>query len=153
MLVLILGLLGVLGAPTTPAPTVAQATQTLMATPAPAGVVAEIQAALELARQRFEARDAAGVLALVSDRYRSSGVTKSAVREQLLAIFAVNQELRARVTLDQVQTVDGKTWFYTTGDVSGRVPFMGWLPVARWERQPEVATLEGSSWRLFGFQD
>jgi hypothetical protein len=153
LVALTVGLIGGLGSITSPAATATPPPGTPVAAPAPAGVVAEIEAAVEAGRQRFEARDAAGVLASVSDQYRSGGFTKAAVREQLLAMFAVYQELRARVIVDQVQVVDGKIWLYTTGDVSGRLPFMGRVSVLRWERQPEVARREGSSWRLFGFQD
>jgi hypothetical protein len=153
LVALAVGLVGAPGSLATPAAPARQTSGTPLASPSPPAVVAEIQAAVEGARQRFEARDAGGVLACISDKYRSGGLTKAAVREQLLAIFAVYQELRARVTVDQVQTVDGSTWLYTTGDISGRVPFMGRVTVLKWERQPEVARLEGSSWRLYGFQD
>jgi hypothetical protein len=124
-----------------------------VALPADPAVTAEIARLLELARQRFEARDAPGVLAHVSEQYRSAGVTKSAVREQLLAMFGLYQELRARVRLDAVEVVDGATWLYTTGEVSGRLPLMGWMPVLTWQREPEVVRREGTQLRLFGFQD
>jgi hypothetical protein len=120
---------------------------------APAGVTAEIRAAVERARGRFEARDAAGVLANVSEHYRSAGVTKAAVRQQLLAMFAVYEELRVRVRVDRVEVVDGRTEIFTTGDVSGRMPFVGWVTVLTWENQPEVARHENGVWRLIGFQD
>src|SRR5439155_19792283 len=118
LVALAVGLVGAPGSLATPAAPATQTSGTPLASPSPPAVVAEIQAAVEGARQRFEARDAGGVLACVSDQYRSGGLTKAAVREQLLAIFAVYQELRARVTVDQVQTVDGSTWLYTTGDIS-----------------------------------
>src|SRR4029453_9036423 len=47
--------------------------------------VSELGPVVERARQRFEARDAAGVLAHVSDQYGSGGVTKADLRQQLLA--------------------------------------------------------------------
>src|SRR5262245_6927897 len=53
----------------------------LIAWPVPPQVTAEIQGAVEEARRRFEARDVAGVLARVSDQYRSSGFTKASLRE------------------------------------------------------------------------
>ena len=124
-----------------------------VAVPAPPEVTAEIARLVEVARQRFEARDAAGVLAHVSEQYRSAGVTKSAVRQQLLAMFGLYQELRARVSVDAVEVVDGATWLYTTGEVAGRLPLMGWMPVLSWQREPEVVRREGSTLRLFGFQD
>jgi len=124
-----------------------------VALPADPAVTAEVARLIEIARQRFEARDAAGVLAHVSEQYRSAGVTKSAVREQLLAMFGLYQELRARVRLDAVEVVDGATWLYTTGEVSGRLPLMGWMPVLTWQREPEVVRREGTQLRLFGFQD
>lgn len=124
-----------------------------VAQPADPAVIAEIARLIEIARQRFEARDAAGVLVHVSERYRSAGFTKSAVRQQLLAMFGLYQELRARVSLDAVEIVDGATWLYTTGEVSGRLPLMGWTPVLTWQREPEVVRREGTELRLFGFQD
>jgi hypothetical protein len=129
----------------TPAPVVA--------TPAPSAVVAELRAAIEVARQRFEARDRAGVLASVSERYRSAGLTKAAVGEQLSAMFALYQELRARVTVDRVEMVGGGAHVYTTGEVTGRLPFVGWVIVLAWQGEPEVARREAAGWRLFGFQD
>ena len=93
------------------------------------------------------------MLAYVSEQYRSAGFTKSAVRQQLLAMFGLYQELRARVSVDAVQVVDGATWLYTTGEVSGRLPLMGWMTVLTWQREPEVVRREGTQFRLFGFQD
>jgi hypothetical protein len=121
--------------------------------PAAPEVTREVGRLVEAARQRFEARDAAGVLAYVSEQYRSAGLTKAAVRQQLLAMFAIYEALRARVVVERVDVVDGATWVYTTGEVSGRLPMMGWLSVLTWTREPEVVRLEGGTWRLVGFQD
>jgi hypothetical protein len=123
------------------------------ATPAPAELITEVRATLEDARRRFEARDLNGVLSYVSERYRSAGVTKPALREHLAAMFAVYDDLRARVALDAVQLVDGAPWVYTTGQLSGRLPLVGPAPVLNWQRQPEILRREGRAWRLFGFQD
>jgi hypothetical protein len=129
------------------------AARSTVATPAPPKVAAEIRTALEAARQRFEARDRAGVLVSVSERYRSAGLTKAAVREQLNAMFALYQELRARVTVDRVEMVGAQARIYTSGEVSGRLPLMGWVLVLTWQDEPEVARREAAGWRLFGFQD
>jgi hypothetical protein len=126
---------------------------TVVATPASPQVIAELSSAVEQARGRFEARDAAGVLAWVSDRYRSSGVTKAGVREQLNAMFALYTQLKARVTVTRVAMVQGDAWVYTTGEITGRVPVLGWVTVLSWEAEPEVARREATGWRLFGFQD
>jgi hypothetical protein len=132
----------------------APAPPTVVAAPAPPEVVVALQRAVEAARQRFEARDLVGVLASVSEQYRSAGLTKAAVRDQLNAMFALYQELRARVTLDRVEMVaGGGARVYTSGEVSGRLPFMGWLTVLTWQGEPEVARREAAGWRLFGFQD
>jgi len=144
---LTLATLGVLSAGPAPAP------PPKVATPAAPEVVAEVNRLVEAARQRFEARDTAGVLTYVSEQYRSGGLTKGDVRQQLLAMFGLYQEVRARVSVDAVQVVDGATWLYTTGEVSGRLPFMGWMPVLAWQREPEVVRREGAQLRLFGFQD
>ena len=126
---------------------------TVVATPASPEVVAELQRAIEQARLRFEARDVAGVLASVSERYRSSGMTKAAVRDQLTGMFALYQQLRARVSVDRVAMVDDTAWVYTTGEVTGRLPVVGWVTVLAWQAEPEVARREAPGWRLFGFQD
>jgi hypothetical protein len=123
------------------------------AAPAPPRVAAELGAALERARERFEARDLAGVLAGVSEQYRSAGLTKAAVREQLAAMFALYSQLRARVTIDRVEMVDGHAWIYTSGEVTGRLPLLGWVTVLVWQGEPEVARREPAGWRLFGHQD
>jgi hypothetical protein len=121
--------------------------------PAPPEVVGELRRAVEQARQRFEARDAGALLATVSEQYRSEGVTKPALRQQILGIYALYDVLRARVAVDQVELVEGTAWVYTTGDVSGVLPVLGRVTVLAWERQPEVARREGVAWKLFGFQD
>lgn len=131
----------------------AQATTPRVATLAPPATVGELSALVEQARSRFVARDAAGVLAHVADNYRSAGVTKPALRQQLLALYSIYDAVRARVQVDRVQLVDGDAWIYTTGEISGHFPLVGWTTVLSWEREPEVARRQGSVWRLVGFQD
>lgn len=134
-------------------PARAQAPATVVSTPAPPQVVAELRAAVEHARQQVEARDQASLLASVSEQYRSSGLTKAAVRDQLGAMFGLYQQLQARVTLDRVAMVEGRAWIYTTGEVTGRLPVLGWVTVLAWQAEPEVLRREATGWRLFGFQD
>jgi len=134
-------------APAAPAP------QPKIARPAPPALIAELRPIVESARQRFEARDAAGVLTNVSDQYRSSGLTKTGLREQLLSMFALYDTMRVRLSIDRVDLVDGAVWVYTSGEVTGRLPLLGWMRVLAWQGQPEVARREGAVWRLFGFQD
>jgi len=134
------------GMPATPAPGAPGAQA------APPDLVSELGPVVEHARQRFEARDAAGVLAHVSEQYRSGGLTKADLRQQLLAMFALYEVLRARVIIDNVQVVDGAVWVYTSGEVSGRLPFVGWVTVLTWQNEPEVTRREDAGWRLFGFQ-
>ncbi len=124
-----------------------------VAVPAPPATVGELGALVEQARARFVARDAAGVLAHVAENYRSAGMTKSAVRDQLLVLYSLYDALRARVQVDQVQLVDGDAWIYTTGEIAGRLPVVGWVTVLSWQREPEVARRQGAGWRLIGFQD
>jgi hypothetical protein len=126
---------------------------TRVAVPAPPGTVAELSSLVEQARQRFVARDAAGVLAHLADNYRSGGLTKPGVRQQLLTLYSLYDALRARVQVDQVDVVDGDAWVYTTGEVAGHLPVVGWITVFSWQREPEVARREGAAWRLVGFQD
>ena len=124
-----------------------------VATPAPPGTAVALGAVVEQVRQRFVAKDAAGVLAHVADNYRSGGFTKPDVRQQLLALYSLYETLRARVQVDHVEIVDGDMWFYTTGEVTGRLPVVGWVTVLAWHREPEVARRQGEVWRLVGFQD
>ena len=120
---------------------------------APPELVGELRPVVDQARQRFEARDLAGVLAHVSEQYRSGGLTKADVRQQLLAMFSLYEVLRARVRIDNVQVTDGVVWVYTSGEVTGRLPLMGWVSVLTWQNEPEVARREEAGWRLFGFQN
>ena len=120
---------------------------------APPELVSELRPFIDQARQRFEARDLAGVLAHVSEQYRSGGLTKADVRQQLLAMFSVYEVLRARVRIDNVQVTDGVVWVYTSGEVTGRLPLAGWMTVLTWQNEPEVARREEAGWRLFGFQN
>lgn len=124
-----------------------------IATPAPPGTAEELSVLVEQARQRFVARDAAGVLVHVAENYRSSGVTKAGVRQHLLTLYSLYEALRARVQVDHVEMVDGDVWFYTTGEITGRLPLVGWVTVLAWQREPEVARRQGAVWQLVGFQD
>src|SRR5262245_44789217 len=68
-------------------------------------LVGELSPVIERARQRFEARDADGVLAHVSEQYRSGGLTKADLRQQLLAMFELYETLRVRVSINSAQPV------------------------------------------------
>ena len=120
---------------------------------APRSVVAELRDALGHATERLQARDEAGVLGHVSDRYRSGSLTKPAIREQLHALFGVYDSLRAKVQIDEVRAVGEEAWVYSTGEVSGRVRGLGmWMPIFAWRREPEIARREQGVWRLYGDQ-
>jgi len=119
--------------------------------PVPESTRRELQQALAAATDRFQAMDTAGVLAHVSDRYRNGPITKASIREQLLALFALYDTLRARVRVEDIRMVDGAAWVYSTGEVSGRLRGVGvWTTVLSWEREPEVARRERNVWRLLG---
>lgn len=120
---------------------------------APAEMVRELQAALAQAVQRFEARDVAGVLSYVSDQYRTGPLTKAGIREELIAIYSLYDLVRARIRIDEVRMVDGRAWVYSTGEVSGRLLWVGtWVAFLSWEHELEVARREAGGWRLFGYQ-
>jgi hypothetical protein len=120
---------------------------------APAGVVREVEAGLAQAVQRFEARDVAGVLALVSEQYRTGPLTKAGIREQLQATYALYDSVKANVRIDEVRMVGEQVWVYSTGEVSGRLRLLGTPMVfLSWERELEVVRREGGTWRLFGYQ-
>jgi hypothetical protein len=121
--------------------------------PAPASVVAEIRQALDDAIRRVEAMDEPGVLAHVSGQYRTGPMTKATLREQLRALFAVHDQIRASVRIDEVRIVGDHAWVYSTGDVTGRLRWVGTtVPVLVWERELEVVRREAGRWRLFGYQ-
>ena len=121
--------------------------------PAPPDVVAELQQEAAAAIQRFERMDLAGLLDDVSDRYRSGPLTKPLIRQQLVAMFAAHDALRAHVRIEEIRMIGDRAWIYSTGEVTGRVRFLG-TPVTlfTWERAPEVAWREGGRWRLIGDQ-
>jgi hypothetical protein len=132
------------------APVVARA---LPGVPAPPQTIAELRGTLTAAVGRFEAHDAAGVLAHVSERYRTSPMTKPLLRDQLAALFGLYDAVRARVDLDDVRMVGDQAWFWSTGEVTGRLALVGqWMPVLAWERELEVARREDGRWRLYGYQ-
>jgi hypothetical protein len=120
---------------------------------APAETVQALQSALRAAVRRFEARDVAGVLGYVSDQYRTGPFTKAVVREQLMAMYSLYDNLTARVAIDDVRMVDGHAWVYSTGEISGQLRLIGGRAVIlSWRRELEVARREGGEWRLFGYQ-
>ena len=129
----------------------------LAATPpgiaAPAQVVRELREALAQAVQRFEAKDAPGVLTHVSDQYWTGPLTKAAIRAQILALFQIYEVLQARVRIDDVRMVGEHAWVYSSGEVTGRLPILGsWMSLYGWERELEVARREGGTWRVYGYQ-
>jgi hypothetical protein len=120
---------------------------------APAGVVRDVEAGLAKAVQRFEARDVAGVLAQVSEQYRTGPITKAVIRDQLLATYGLYDSVRAKVRIDEVRMVGEHAWVYSTGEVSGRLRLLGTPMVfLSWARELEVVRREGGAWRLFGYQ-
>jgi acetyl-CoA carboxylase alpha subunit len=67
--------------------------------------------------------------------------------------YGVNDAVRARVRLDEVQMVGEHAWVYSTAEVSGRLRFVGaWVVLLSWQRELEVARREAGAWRLFGYQ-
>lgn len=121
------------------------------ATAAPEPVTRELHQALAAATARFQALDSPGVLAHVSEQYRNGPFTKAALREHLLALFALHDAVRARIRVDEIRLVDGAAWVYSTGEISGRLRGLGvWTSALTWEREPDVARREHGAWRLVG---
>jgi hypothetical protein len=119
--------------------------------PAPAPTVAEIRHALDEATRRFNARDATGVLAYVSEAYRTGSLSKAGISEQLRAFFLVNEQVAARVHIDSARAAGDTVWVYTSGDVAGRPRWLSrMIPMLSWERELEVARREKEGWRLIG---
>jgi hypothetical protein len=120
---------------------------------APAETVRMLQATLGQAVQRFEALDMSGVLTYVSDQYRTGPLTKPAMRDQLIALYGIYDAVSARIRVDDVRMVGEHAWVYSTGEVSGRLRFLGtWIVFLSWEHELEVARQEAGGWRLFGYQ-
>ena len=121
--------------------------------PAPRKVILELQQALAQAIARFQAMDEAGVLSHVSDRYRTDTLTKAGIRDQVRVMFSLYDTLRAQVRIDEARTAGEQAWVYSTGEVSGRLRWIGaWTPILSWQREPEVAQREQGVWRLYGYQ-
>lgn len=121
--------------------------------PAPPEVACEIRAAVALAVRRVEIKDLEGVMALVSEEYRTGYLTKGAVRAQLQAIFQLYEALSVRVRVEEVRLVGEHAWIVSRGDVFGRLPLLGrWTTVLSWERELEIARREAGGWRLYGYQ-
>ena len=130
-----------------------QAGKVLPWDPAPRRVIVELQQALAHASERFQAMDEAGVLSHVSDHYRTDPLTKATIREQLRVMFALYDTLRAQVRIDAARTAGDQAWVYSTGEVSGRLRWLGtWTPILAWQHEPEVARREQGVWRLYGYQ-
>jgi hypothetical protein len=121
--------------------------------PASPNVALELQLALTLAIERFQAMDRTGVLSNISNQYRSDSLTKAAIDEQLRAMFALYDIVRAQVRIDEVRTAGEQARVYSTGEISGRLRGLGvWMSVLSWKREPEVARREQGVWRLYGDQ-
>jgi hypothetical protein len=134
----------------TPAPSVPDPRPGIAAPPA---VVEEIRATIARAVERFQARDVEGVLAHISEAYWTGPFGKRSVRSQLLALYQVNQQVRAQVRLDEVRLVGTHAWVWTTGEVTGQLAVVGqWLGLFTWQRELEIARREQGVWRLYGYQ-
>ncbi len=121
--------------------------------PASPKVALELQVALTVAIERFQAMDRAAVLSNISNQYRTDSVTKPAIADQLRVMFALYDRVRAQVHLDEVRTAGEHAWVYSTGEVSGRLRGLGtWMPILSWKHEPEVARREQGVWRLYGYQ-
>jgi hypothetical protein len=119
--------------------------------PVPPELVAEVHRTLAEAIRRFEAMDEDGVLAYVSERYRSGPLTKAALRQQLRAMFSTSDALRARVRILEIRMIDGRLWMSSSGDVTGRLRFLGTqVSILAWTEAWDVAWLENGRWLLIG---
>ena len=55
--------------------------------------------------------------------------------------------------IDDVRMVGEHAWVYSTGEVTGRLRWLGGsVPVLSWQRELEVARRENGRWRLYGDQ-
>jgi hypothetical protein len=121
--------------------------------PVSAAIRADIDGTVRRAVERVQARDLAGVLARVSERYRTANLTKPVLRDQLATLFALYDALRVRVRVDDMRAVGDTVWVYSTGELSGRLAGLGqWMSILDWVQEPEVVRLEEGIWRLWGHQ-
>ena len=121
--------------------------------PASRNVVLELQQALAVAIERFQAMDLAGVLSHISNQYRTDSLTKAAIGEQLRVMFALCDTVRTEVRIDEVRIAGEQAWVYSTGEISGRLRGLGtWTSLLSWKNEPEVARREQGVWRLYGDQ-
>ena len=145
--------LGLFGALALAAGALAQSPPVLPGGPPPAEVERELRAAIALAIHRFEAKDLEGLLALVSDEYRTGYLTKGTLRAQLLGMFQLYETLKTNVRVEEIRLVGEHAWVVSSGEVLGRLPLLGrWMTVLAWERELEVARREAGGWRLYGYQ-
>ena len=136
-----------------PVSALAQDSSALPGSPAPARIVAEVQQAVDAAVARFQAMDEPGLLALVSDEYRTGSLTKAGIADQLRAVFSLHDQVKASVRIDAVRMVGDQAWVYSSGVVTGRLRLLGGsTPAASWTRELEIARREDGRWRLFGYQ-
>src|SRR5437867_11504441 len=90
-------------------------------------------------------------LAYFSLLYRTGTLTKARIVVQLLTVFAIHDQVKARVHIDDVRMVGELAWVYSTGEVTGRLRWLGGsVPVLSWQRELEVARRENGRWRLYG---
>ena len=108
---------------------------------------------MEAAVSRFHAMDEAGLLTYVSPQYRTGTLTKAGIADQIRTVFTLHDQVRVRVRVDDVRIVGEHAWVYSTGQVTGRLRVVGgWILVASWGRELEVARREDGRWRLYGYQ-
>ncbi len=152
-LLTVAGLLWLIGEPATAVASSSSLAEPPPGVAAPVELVRELNTRLALAVQRFEVKDVDGVLAYLSDQYRTGPFTKTVIRENLIGIYSVYEVVRAQVRIDDVRMVGEHAWVYSTGEVSGRLPLVGaWVRFLSWRRELEVARREVGGWRLFGYQ-
>ena len=85
--------------------------------------------------------------------YVSCALRKTVIREQLRAMCALYDAVRAQVPIDEARTAGERVWFFSKGEVSGRLRSLGtWTPVHSWQHEPEVAWREQGVWRLYCYQ-
>jgi hypothetical protein len=70
-----------------------------------------------------------------------------------------DSELSARRVNDRARAFNPmilhleRAWVYTSGEVTGRLPFAGCVTVLTWNGAPGVARREAADRRLYGLQD
>lgn len=119
----------------------------------PADPRIQIKEGIALGIRLFETKDLEGVMALVSDQYRTDWMTKGHIRAQIQGIFTLWENLRVELRIHEIRMTGKLAVITVSGEVTGSPRYIPrGFTVLSWDREWEVARLEAGGWRLYGTQ-